>query len=557
MKKNYTLFLILFIFLSINNVQAHAPALNFDGVNDYVQTTYSGVAGSADRTIEAWIRTNGNFVPGAGGGVQGVIVDYGSFVTGQRFTFNVLWGNAIRLEVGGNGVSGSIAVNDGTWHHVAVVYTSTGNNVKLYVDGVLDTQGSLTVSTNTGTSTNVTIGRRVDNINYFDGDIDEVRFYNFAKTQAQIAANMNSEFCTIPAGLTGYWKLNEGTPSSSNTGNTTAIDYSGSGNNGTLNGFGLTGNSSNWITGNLSSNANTSSSITASNCISYTSPSGNHTWMTTGTYTDTIPNSGGCDSIITVNLTIGSSFSNITSTACDSYISPLGNIYTTSGTYIDTLTSVGGCDSMVTVNLTVNYWAASYDTIMACNSAMVNGVLYLTSQDITFGTSTWQGCDSTVFTNLQITTIDTTVMVSDETITSNQAGADNYDWIDCATGMSMNETGSSFTATQNGSYAVIINLNNCTDTSECTSIMNVSNFNIELSADLQIIPNPNNGQFRVELEDVGAAENYIIYDIYGRVVATKTIQTNRFMINENLSSGVYFIIINTTKGKLSQKVMVN
>ena len=46
------------------------------------------------------------------------------------------------------------------------------------------------------------------------------------------------------------------------------------------------------------------STITVSNCNSYTSPSGLYTWTSSGTYLDTIPNSIGCDSIITINLTI-------------------------------------------------------------------------------------------------------------------------------------------------------------------------------------------------------------------------------------------------------------
>lgn len=50
--------------------------------------------------------------------------------------------------------------------------------------------------------------------------------------------------------------------------------------------------------------ASTDSSISPSACRSYTSPSKKYTWSATGTYTDIIPNKAGCDSIITINLTI-------------------------------------------------------------------------------------------------------------------------------------------------------------------------------------------------------------------------------------------------------------
>ncbi|HYG52979.1 MAG TPA: hypothetical protein VD905_18890, partial [Flavobacteriales bacterium] len=52
------------------------------------------------------------------------------------------------------------------------------------------------------------------------------------------------------------------------------------------------------------SGPDTYSTIDISSCMSYTSPSGNYTWTADGTYNDTIPNAGGGDSIMTINLTV-------------------------------------------------------------------------------------------------------------------------------------------------------------------------------------------------------------------------------------------------------------
>ncbi|WP_332962526.1 DUF4347 domain-containing protein, partial [Microcoleus sp. ARI1-A5] len=124
-------------------------------------------------------------------------------------------------------VTGNANVNDNQWHHVAAVYD--GTNVLLYVDGVLDAQsnvGSAIFSTN---SYNVRIGsnEQVTGSNY-TGQIDEVRVWNVARTQAQIQANKDISISSA-AGLIGNWNFNEGT-------GTATADASGNSNNGTLTG---------------------------------------------------------------------------------------------------------------------------------------------------------------------------------------------------------------------------------------------------------------------------------------------------------------------------------
>ncbi len=277
-------------------------ALHFDSLSTYVQTTYPGISGGTQaRTIEAWIKTTSNYNPTAGG-KQGVIADYGSFTTGGRFTFCVLWSNAIRIEVGGNGLSGNIAVNDGNWHHVAVVYNpSATNKYSLYVDSVLDATGNLTVTTNTGSTTKLRIGRRIDGVNNFRGEIDEVRFFNYSRTLAQIGGERNTEYCTLPSGLVAYYKLNEGVANANNTGKTIAINYAGN-QDGTLTGFLLTGTTRNWVAGpNLSPGLN-KSIFKDSVCNAYTTSTGK-VFTSTGIYYDTLTNSVMCDSMVKYDLT--------------------------------------------------------------------------------------------------------------------------------------------------------------------------------------------------------------------------------------------------------------
>lgn len=258
--KSLSLFFIMGF--SISNAQ---NGLSFDGVDDVVTTTFSGISGSSPRTVEAWIKTTANSVP-ANGGEQQVIVDWGNLATGQRFTFNVLFNNAIRLEAQGNGLSGTIPVNDGNWHHVATVFDPNATNqVSLYVDGVLDIAGNLTVTVNTNLVTPVRIGRRIDDVKTFNGTIDEVRIWNIAKSQAEIQASMNVEFCATQPNLLGYYKLNNGVASGTNTGVTSATDYSGNNNTGTLVNFALTGAVSNWVIGKTLTQQTIDNSVTNDN----------------------------------------------------------------------------------------------------------------------------------------------------------------------------------------------------------------------------------------------------------------------------------------------------
>ena len=92
-------------------------------------------------------------------------------------------------------------------------------------------------------------------------------------------------------------------------------------------------------------------------CSNYTVPSGDETYTMSGTYMDTITSSVGCDSILSINLTIQGTVgtTTINPSTCISYTVPSGDeTYTTSGTYMDTIPNSVGCDSILTINLTVN-----------------------------------------------------------------------------------------------------------------------------------------------------------------------------------------------------------
>jgi len=100
---------------------------------------------------------------------------------------------------------------------------------------------------------------------------------------------------------------------------------------------------------------NSNATINRSACKKYKSPSGKYTWTNSGVYKDTILNTVGCDSALTINLTINNATFGSTSIIACRYYKRAGKktIWTKSGTYKDTLVNHLGCDSILTIALTI------------------------------------------------------------------------------------------------------------------------------------------------------------------------------------------------------------
>ncbi len=95
-----------------------------------------------------------------------------------------------------------------------------------------------------------------------------------------------------------------------------------------------------------------SSTWSVTSCDSFISPSTHLIWSTSGTYFDTIPNASGCDSLLTINLTIKHSSSSTSTQFSSGIYNFNGTLLSSSGIYYDTLSNAAGCDSLITLNLT-------------------------------------------------------------------------------------------------------------------------------------------------------------------------------------------------------------
>jgi len=192
---------------------------------------------TGNMTIEAWVYLtnplafNPVISKGVSGGPYDFVIQSGGGVTPNHY-------GALRFGQGGSYAytSGSGAVRTNQWQHVAVV--KTGGNVKFFINGVLIHTQAFAPSVPTNSDA-LTIGHAPDGFvteGYrFNGNLSDVRLWNVARSDAEIAANFNT-LTPAGSGLVGQWKMQEGF-------GTTVADSSTTANNGVL-----SGTNSTWTT---------------------------------------------------------------------------------------------------------------------------------------------------------------------------------------------------------------------------------------------------------------------------------------------------------------------
>jgi len=186
-------------------------SLSFDGLNDQVLTNTGSGSLSGTFTIEMWIKPNSN----AMGSTLAIAGSRGPVEFGCDFKLQD--GNLIHGDIGnGSGwittvADAAFAYNAGQWYHIAYVVTNTGFTI--YADGNIIGSGSFGGAPLLFNPThNLVIGNGGTNITgeNFDGNIDEVRVWNVARTQTQIQNHRFFELSGTESGLILYYKLNEG-----------------------------------------------------------------------------------------------------------------------------------------------------------------------------------------------------------------------------------------------------------------------------------------------------------------------------------------------------------
>ncbi len=212
--------------------------------------------------------------------------------------------------------------------------------------------------------------------------------------------------------------------------------------------------------------------ISLENCTPILSPSGKDTLKTTGIYTDTLTSSVGCDSILTIDFTLSQpTTDSLTIQKCEFYILLSGDTAKLTGIYYDTLLLSNGCKQPIYIDFTrFNIYS---DTVIAeaCNQyQLASGNVIDESGEYIDTLASVNDCDSIVVQEINIQQLEVEVYMQNDTLWSTVSDADLV-WYNCnEQAIIPSESNSYFVPNESGRYAVIATQENCTDTSDCTTI---------------------------------------------------------------------------------------
>lgn len=217
-------------------------ALNFDGTNDYVAINNS-LLPSINGSLSFWAKSSNNtdsyrdmvsISSGASGGTIFAIQFVNNSDSGCTLDHSA---KLVLRDDGGTltQLCSGIAMNDGKWHHY--VGTAVSGSQQFYVDGVLKDTDTVVPGAATFTRFGIGATNRSTPVQFFPGQIDDVRIYSRALSATEItnlynlgAAKLNaSQNALLTNGLVGLWSFD-----GADLSGTTAYDRSGAGNNGTL-----------------------------------------------------------------------------------------------------------------------------------------------------------------------------------------------------------------------------------------------------------------------------------------------------------------------------------
>ncbi|MEQ9305163.1 MAG: LamG-like jellyroll fold domain-containing protein, partial [Marinoscillum sp.] len=233
-----------------STMAAPGNALDFAGTDDAVIIEHNAALefATGDFTIEGWVDLSES---------QTILAKKFTLNDGRFFAIRTNGSGVLELELSNTTptvLTGVTNIATG-WHHFAFV--RSGGIVSLYVDGNSTAEASMSMAMDFDNSSPLvlgaegTTGSTEENpvlSSFMIGQMDEIRIWNIARANYEIAENAFTPLVGNETGLVAYYKFDQGLSISDNTGLDVLPDRSTNNNSGSLQGFALNGSSSNWFT---------------------------------------------------------------------------------------------------------------------------------------------------------------------------------------------------------------------------------------------------------------------------------------------------------------------
>tara|TARA_B100000795_G_scaffold157948_1_gene118625 strand:- start:145 stop:1413 length:1269 start_codon:yes stop_codon:yes gene_type:complete len=280
---------------------------------------------------------------------------------------------------------------------------------------------------------------------------------------------------------------------------------------------------------------------------------------TTGLYIDSLISSLGCDSLVFTNLIVNPNiaFTNNQTICIGETYTINGNVYDSTGSYIDSLQTIEGCDSIVTLNLTVNNLVSSIDNVGShCDSyTWIDGNTYYSSNNsasVTYVNAT--GCDSIVTLNLTINdnpVVSISYVNNDlSAVVTGGVSPYSYQW----TGP-VNANNQTVTPLVSGNYCVqVADINGCNSGQICENLTISGVIDISINNDLTLYPNPTNEQLTIDFTT--NATSIKVYNMLGELIIEQKITDDQSAVQLsvcNYKVGTYNVQLHKQDGSVIQK----
>lgn len=198
-------------------------------------------------------------------------------------------------------------------------------------------------------------------------------------------------------------------------------------------------------------------------------------------------------------------------------------------------------------SITISDGGNASDTYLWSNGAVTSAITVSPFGTTTYDVTATNGgiCSVTASLSITVNFVNTDVTPVANTLTADATGA-TYQWLNCATGIITGATDSSYTATVDGSYAVIVtSMEGCMDTSLCYSVGGLSVHEVD-NGILAIYPNPFHTATEITLNNPSsnAPLQLQVFNVAGQLVKSVVINDQHYVLMaDDLCDGVYLLEI--------------